>query len=727
MKRIYNIMGVSILSIAVLSSCQKDEFIGKTIGETTKYTMTAEINNSDSRATVNENMEFLWHAHDALSVYDNTNNFKFSTINYFDEKQSNKAEFVGDAAFAEGTSEVTVIYPYKETEPTVLELPAEIEQTQDAPELKNTMFMAGKGNINEDKIENVSLKHLTALYQFKVKNATGRLLKLKNISVEASEDIFPLKLTYAQSSTSDNKTNKLTVNLNDKEFSDGSETNAYMNIFPTGNINDKTLTFKVVGTDEENKERKYEALRGQVSTLYSSSFNGYLAGKRYIVNLEISGDKEAGPDEGYDIDTEGKYHIYNAKGLIAWKEAVATNNTTNAVLEKNIDMSGEGNWTPIDEFNGIFNGNNKEISGLTSEAANIITLNGGTIKSLSIDNLNIKGTSNDNAGFVARNTGTLEDITIKSINMEVKGLVVGGLVGLNEKTVTGCSIQGGIIKINGGNGNTLISGGLIGNITTNNGLLESCNIGESALIIEITGNGSNQINAGGMVGQTPNSNATIMIKGCNVLSNAKISVDTKSQGTSSVGGFIGWQACGNIEGCSFTGSIESTHSKFGAFVGQTGQGAGDITLSYSAGSATSKNPGNTEFSGFIGKAYNSANQEVTSCYTTTKLYNSQNTPVSKDDANAFSALGALRGGKGGNGSAKFINCYYTQELSASNNKGGTNTESEEHGITEILCKKTVDEIRGNIDAMNKAATNSDYKFVANDSESEPLIIQKKGE
>ena len=69
----------------------------------------------------------------------------------FDDKQSNKAEFVGDAAFTDGTSEVTVIYPYKETDPTVLELPAEIEQTSDVPELKNTMFMAGKGKLNGNK------------------------------------------------------------------------------------------------------------------------------------------------------------------------------------------------------------------------------------------------------------------------------------------------------------------------------------------------------------------------------------------------------------------------------------------------------------------------------------------------------------------------------------------------------------------------------------------------
>lgn len=569
-------MGVSILSIAVLSSCQKDEFIGKAIGETTKYTMTAEINNSDSRATVNENMEFLWHAHDALSVYDNTNNFKFSTVNYFDEKQSNKAEFVGDAAFADGTSDVTVIYPYKETEPTVLVLPAEIEQTQDTPELKNTMFMAGTGTINEDKIENVSLKHLTALYQFKVKNATGRLLKLKNISVEASEDIFPLKLTYTTTPSYENKTNTLTVNFNDKEFADGSETNAYMNIFPTGNINDKTLTFKVVGTDEENKERRYEALNGSVSSLYPKSFTGYTAEKRYIVNLEITGEKEAGPEEGYDVDTEGTYHIYNAKGLMAWKDAVATNNATNAVLEKNIDMNGEGNWTPVEEYWGTFDGNNKSISNITidvnNDVSSFICNNYGNINNLIFDG-NLTLTDAMKIGTLAgSNYGKIKSCVINSqINITIAqtamGQKAGGLVAENVQKQDGDKYYTGII-----------TDSYVNNLT-----------------ITVGATSGGQKNIGGIAADN-----TTIITGCY----AKVNITTNKAGF--VGGIVGSNCNGNgkIQACYSIGHIENNITSGVGFGGLAGQNAGANSIVNGCYSNVTFKQGGSAIGGLVGKNFN---------------------------------------------------------------------------------------------------------------------------
>ena len=75
------------------------------------------------------------------------------------------------------------------------------------------------------------------------KNVTGRMLKLKEVSVEADGNIFPLKLTYSENSTSENKTNKLSIKFNDKEFADGNEINAYMNIFPTGDIKKQDSCF----------------------------------------------------------------------------------------------------------------------------------------------------------------------------------------------------------------------------------------------------------------------------------------------------------------------------------------------------------------------------------------------------------------------------------------------------------------------------------------------------
>lgn len=705
-------MGVSILSIAVLSSCQKDEFIGNVIEKTTTYTMTAEINNnSDSRATVNENMEFLWHAHDALSVYDNTNNFKFSTINYFDDKQSNKAEFVGDAAFTDGTSEVTVIYPYKETDPTVLELPAEIEQTSDVPELKNTMFMAGKGKLNGNKIEEVTLNHLTALYHFKIKNVTGRMLKLKEVSVEADENIFPLKLTYSENSTSENKTNKLSIKFNDKEFADGNEINAYMNIFPTGDIKNKTLAFKVIGTDEENKERKYEALKGSVSALYPSTFTSYQKGKRYVVNLEITGDKEAGPDEGYDIDAEGKYHIYNAKGLMAWKAAVDVDKTTNAVLEKNIDMSNQDNWTPIAEFSGIFDGNNKEISRLSSTAANIITLNRGTIKSLSIVNLNITGTSNGYAGFVAKNIGSIENIIVKSINMDVQGKIIGGLIGLNENTIINSNIQSGTIKARTiDNGNAV--GGLIGSLQTDNGIVENCTVGgEGNLTITISAKNTESVNAGGLIGQTPNAGSKQKIKGSAVLNNTSVTVNNDNA-ASNIGGFIGWHASGSIDGCYALTKLVVHKGSVGGFIGQSqSPNALNVSLCYSSGQITSKIHNSTNEGGFIGKSFNTPNIKIIGCYTTTFL-------ETKSSSETTFKLGGMQGDLSGS-TLHYNESYYTVKIDAL----GISTVTAD-GLSNDNYK-IVTQLKELTNEMNNATTDSEYEFVKNESDTEPLIIKKK--
>lgn len=570
-------MGVSILSIAVLSSCQKDEFIGNVIEKTTTYTMTAEINNnSDSRATVNENMEFLWHAHDALSVYDNTNNFKFSTINYFDDKQSNKAEFVGDAAFTDGTSEVTVIYPYKETDPTVLELPAEIEQTSDVPELKNTMFMAGKGKLNGNKIEEVTLNHLTALYHFKIKNVTGRMLKLKEVSVEADENIFPLKLTYSENSTSENKTNKLSIKFNDKEFADGNEINAYMNIFPTGDIKNKTLAFKVIGTDEENKERKYEALKGSVSALYPSTFTSYQKGKRYVVNLEITGDKEAGPDEGYDIDAEGKYHIYNAKGLMAWKAAVDVDKTTNAVLEKNIDMSNQDNWTPIAEYWGNFNGNNKSISNITI------------------------GVNNDISSFICENYGNINNLIFDGNLTLTDAMKIGTLAGSNYGKINSCIINSQINITIAQKATGQKAGGLVSeNIQKKDGeiyytgIITDSYVNALTIIVDATSGG--QKNIGGIAADN-----TTSITGCY----AKVNITTNKAGF--VGGIVGsnYNGNGKIQACYSIGHIENTIASGVGFGGLAGQNAGLNSIIKGCYSNVTFKRAGKNIGGLVGKNFN---------------------------------------------------------------------------------------------------------------------------
>ena len=73
--------------------------------------------------------------------------------------------------------------------------------------------------------------------------------------------------------------------------------------------------------------------------------------------------------EGYEVDSEGNYTVTTAEGLKAWATAVQSNSSLNCTLADDITLpevtDGGSNWTPISDFAGTFDGNNKTITGLT--------------------------------------------------------------------------------------------------------------------------------------------------------------------------------------------------------------------------------------------------------------------------------------------------------------------------------------------------------------------------
>ena len=73
--------------------------------------------------------------------------------------------------------------------------------------------------------------------------------------------------------------------------------------------------------------------------------------------------------EGYEIDGEGNYTVTTADGLKAWATAVQSNSSLNCTLADDITLpevtDGGSYWTPILDFAGTFDGNNKTITGLT--------------------------------------------------------------------------------------------------------------------------------------------------------------------------------------------------------------------------------------------------------------------------------------------------------------------------------------------------------------------------
>ena len=154
-----------------------------------------------------------------------------------------------------------------------------------------------------------------------------------------------------------------------------------------------------------------------------------------------------------DSDSDGVYEIGNAGQLYWFADKVNNENATygsaNAVLTDNItvnegvldasgnlvsDTSGFRSWTPIgtsaeNQFTGIFDGNDKTISGLYY-------------------NVTISGSIIVRAGLFGRNAGTIKNVSVKSSYF---GLILsnaycyfGGLCGFNIGTIENCYNEGTI-------------------------------------------------------------------------------------------------------------------------------------------------------------------------------------------------------------------------------------------------------------------------------------------
>ena len=102
---------------------------------------------------------------------------------------------------------------------------------------------------------------------------------------------------------------------------------------------------------------------------------------------------------------------------------------------KTISLSGDitlsGNWTSIEKFNGIFDGNGHSISGLSE--AGLFGSVSGQIKNLTVRASKIKGT--DSVGVLAGSfSGSIENVIVTADT--VSGSTVGGLIGYGSDTIT---------------------------------------------------------------------------------------------------------------------------------------------------------------------------------------------------------------------------------------------------------------------------------------------------
>jgi hypothetical protein len=131
--------------------------------------------------------------------------------------------------------------------------------------------------------------------------------------------------------------------------------------------------------------------------------------------------------------------IHSAEDLAKiWKDWAYPDNGHYKLMQ-DIDMSGYGNWEPIYLFSGTFDGNNKTITGLTSQTGGLFGLvnTGGIIRNLTLENVNIQSNSIFIGSLVGSNYGSIENV--KVIGGSIIGdSGVGGLVGVHDGgTITG--------------------------------------------------------------------------------------------------------------------------------------------------------------------------------------------------------------------------------------------------------------------------------------------------
>lgn len=325
---------------------------------------------------------------------------------------------------------------------------------------------------------------------------------------------------------------------------------------------------------------------------------------------------------------KGTYSISSAEELAKLAEMQNKGLITDGsefVLGGNIDLSdySSGNgWTAIGTnshmFASSFDGNgykisNLKISGTQSSQGLFYGLNnGGTIKNVSLENVDISGSNTVGALVGIVFSGSINNCNASG-SVTGTDYQVGGLIGvyMSSANLQNCYAN---VDVKG----SYSVGGLVG-LARSNSTIKKC---------FATGNVTGSADkVGGLVGATYNTN----IENC--YATGKIS------GTGNVGGLVGVGS--NIADSYATGKVTGSGENVGGLAGQ----ADEITSSYAKGDVT--NSGRYT-GGLVGNLNNNSN--ITDCHATGN--------VTVTGSNQY--VGGIVGNTAGN----LTNCYATGDITA---------------------------------------------------------------
>lgn len=258
--------------------------------------------------------------------------------------------------------------------------------------------------------------------------------------------------------------------------------------------------------------------------------------------------------------SEASYVIETLEDLTTFRNAVNNGDDySGKVVKLENDLTLTGEWTPIGggirsgntyngtAFKGIFDGNNKTISGLTiSTTSNVDyglglfgVVDGGTVKNLHLTNVNINVATSEVAGGaigILTGDGIADAITVSGTIAAKRGN--GGIVGR--------MLVSGTISNSINNANLTATGANLGGIV---GAAYYTAVGKTMTISNCTNNGSINSTAGGVGGIVGLSAAHIL--------NCTNNVNVLAKG-SSVGGIAGEQQnYGSIINCVNKGNVQN--------------------------------------------------------------------------------------------------------------------------------------------------------------------------
>ena len=285
------------------------------------------------------------------------------------------------------------------------------------------------------------------------------------------------------------------------------------------------------------------------------------------------------PSKG-DGKVGNPYKISTAAELAWFRDQVNSgNNTISATLTKDIDLSefchakdgttytDELSWTPINWYQGTFDGNGKTISNLYINATSNYTgffgyAYVGSIKNITFDNARVKNTGGYNFGILAGNAGSCIIENIKTLaNCSVEGEdYVGGIAGVangnisnceNRATVKGIRSLGGVVAAYFGNSITSCanygvvtgSGESVGGIA---GYFNSGTIQNSANYGDVTGTD----NVGNLIGLAEECNLNNVLGTGNVTATsaelAGLLVGTIKKSSSAASGILAYNSSAKL-------------------------------------------------------------------------------------------------------------------------------------------------------------------------------------